>query len=118
MSPSSRLLNLTFAWLLLAVPSLGGPWLWLGGAGALVVLIDAMISRFTKPLDLQRRLPGRFASGEPGEERLVLRNESARSAKVEIFDGIPQGAVAPTLLWCGVVVFLLLEVRRFSFLGF
>jgi hypothetical protein len=49
---------------------------------------------------------------------LVLQNESARSAKVEIFDGIPQGAVAPTLLWCGVVVFLPVEVRRFSFLGF
>jgi hypothetical protein len=67
----------------LAVPSLMQPLLWLGGAGALVVLIDAMISRF--------------------------------SAKVEIFDGIPQGAVAPTLLWCGVVVFLPVEVRRFSF---
>jgi len=95
-------------WLLLsavavAVPSLAGPWLWLGGAGGIVVLIDAVIARFTKPLDLQRRLPGRFASGEAGEVRLVLRNESGRSAKVEVFDGIPQGAAALTLPWCGEV---------------
>jgi uncharacterized protein (DUF58 family) len=143
MSPSSRLLNLTFAWLLLsavavAVPSLAGPWLWLGGAGALVVLIDALIVRFTKLLDLQRRLPGRFASGEAGEVRLVLRNEGARSAKVEVFDGIPQGAAAPTLPWRGLVpanreikvfhpvtltargeaVFGPVHVRRLSPLGF
>lgn len=143
MSPSSRLLNLTSAWLLLsavavAVPSLAGPWLWLGGAGGIVVLIDAVIARFTKPLDLQRRLPGRFASGEAGEVRLVLRNESGRSAKVEVFDGIPQGAAALTLPWCGEVppnrkikvfhpvtlwergeaVFGPVHVRRLSPLGF
>ena len=143
MSPALRLLTISSVWLLLAVvvvavPSLAGPWLWLGGAGTCVVLIDALVIRFTKPLDLQRRLPGRFASGEPGDVRLVLRNESGRSAKVEIFDGIPQGAVAPTLPWCGEVppnreikvfhpvtlatrgeaVFGPVEVRRFSPMGF
>lgn len=108
MSPTSRLLTLTALWLLLAiitvvVPSLMRPWLWLGGAVALVVLVDALLMRLSRPLDLQRRLPGRFALGEVGEVRLIMRNETARTALVEIFDGIPQGAVAPTLPWSGVV---------------
>src|SRR6478609_519456 len=108
MSPTTRLLALSLAWLLLAViasavPSLILPWLWLGGIVALGVVVDAFIARIQKPLEVQRRLPGRFAVGEAGEVRLILRNESDRSAKVEIFDGIPQGALAPTLPWSGEI---------------
>ncbi len=108
MSPTLRLLALASAWLLLAavasaVPSLMVPWWWLGGIVALVVVIDAVIVKFSRPLDLQRRLPGRFAMGEAGEVRLILRNDSGWSAKVEVFDGIPAGAQAPTLPWSGEV---------------
>ena len=108
MSPTTKLLVLSSAWLLLAagasaVPALMMPWLWLGGAVGLVVAIDAGIGLFRKPLELQRRLPGRFALGEAGEVRLVLRNEGSRPANVEVFDGIPQGASAPTLPWSGEV---------------
>lgn len=106
MSPSSRLLAFATAWLLLAViasalPWLMTPWLWLGGAFGVVAILDGLLSWMTKPLELQRRLPGRFALGESGEVRLTLRNPGNAYANVEIFDGIPQGAEAPTLPWKG-----------------
>lgn len=129
-------------WLLLAViavafPSLAVAWLRLGAAAGVVVLTDAVLVRFAKPLELERRLPGRFALGEAGEVRLILRNVGATPAKIEIHDGVPPGAVAPVLPWTGVVpesreirvfhpvtlsergeaVFTRVHVRRFSPLG-
>ena len=143
MSPTSRLLTFASLWLLLAavasaISSLMQPWVWLGVGAAVVMLTDAFLAWFRKPLEVTRRLPGRFALGEAGEVRLTLRNESARAARVELFDGIPQGAVAPTLPWSGEVpagrevrvfhpvtlvergeaVFGALHLRRFSPLGF
>ncbi len=142
MSPTSRLLTLAAAWLLLAViasavPTLMQPWLWLGAGAGVLILTDAIIAWVWKPLELQRRLPGRFALGEAGEVRLSVRNDCSRPALVEIFDGIPQGAVAPTLPWAGMVpagreirvfhpvtlrergeaVFGPVQMRRFSPLG-
>lgn len=142
MSPTNRLLALSSAWLLLAVvtvalPSLAMPWLGLGGVVAAVLFVDALVLRFQKPLDVHRRLPGRFALGEAGEVRLTLRNESGSTAKVSIFDGIPADALAPTLPWNGTVpplreirvfhpvtisergevTFGPVHVRRISFLG-
>ena len=143
MSPTSRLLALAMAWLLLAViaavlPWLMLPWLVLGGVGALGVLADAILAHGRKPIGVQRRLPGRFALGEAGEVRLILRNEGRGPAKLELFDGIPPGAVAPALPWAGEVpasrevrvfhpvtlsergeaVFGPVHVRRFSPMGF
>lgn len=108
MSPTSRLLALAVVWLLLAglasaVPWLMAPWLWLGVGVGLVVGVDGILSFVRKPLELQRRLPGRFALGESGEVRLILRNLDTSVAHVEVFDGIPQGALAPTLPWTGRV---------------
>ncbi len=108
MTPTVRLLALALAWLLLAiiaagVPVLMMPWLWLGGVVALGVLVDGIIARSRKPLELQRRLPGRFALGQPGEVGLIVRNGGSRFARVDIFDGIPQGALAPGLPWTGEV---------------
>ncbi|MEO8616244.1 MAG: DUF58 domain-containing protein, partial [Luteolibacter sp.] len=108
MSPTSRLLTFAFAWLLLAtvaaaLPVLMLPWLWLGGVLALVILVDALTVRFLMPLEIERRLPGRFALGEAGEVRLILRNSSTVLASVEIFDGIPTGAEASALPWSGIV---------------
>lgn len=108
MSPTSRLLALASAWLLLAiiaaaVPALMTPWLWLGAALAAGVLADGIVVRTWKPLEIQRRLPGRFAQGESGEVRLIVKNESRRPAVVEIHDGIPQGAQAPSLPWTGEI---------------
>jgi len=108
MTPTLRLLTLASAWLLLAiiataVPALMMPWLWLGGVVALGVLADGIIARSRKPLELKRRLPGRFAMGQPGEVGLIVRNEGGQPARLEIFDGIPQGALAPSLPWTGEV---------------
>lgn len=108
MSPTFRLLVLSALWLLLAavasgVPALLQPWVWLGAAGAVIVLVDALLALLRKPLELERRLPGRFALGEAGEVRIIVRNESPLAAKVEIYDGVPQGAVAQELPWAGVV---------------
>ncbi len=129
-------------WLLLAaiaaaLPVLDAVWLWSGVAVAVVVLVDALLARFARPLVLERRLPGRFALGEAGEVRLILRNETPRPAKVELYDGVPAGAKAPVLPWTGVVpgnreirvfhpvtlsergeaLFTPVHVRRFSPLG-
>lgn len=108
MTPTSRLLSLSLAWLLLAVlatavPALMTPWLWLGAALAAMLGADALAARLWNPLEVSRRLPGRFAQGEFSEVRLTLRNAGGRAARIEVFDGIPQGADAPSLPWAGEV---------------
>lgn len=140
--PTTRLLTLAVLWLLLAVlavglPWLQVPWLWLGAAVVAVMGWDAAGVWLRKPLELERVLPGRFALGEAGEVRLTLKNHGGRRAVVEIFDGIPQGALAPSMPWSGAVaagqeikiyhrvtlsvrgevVFGPVHVRRFSLLG-
>jgi uncharacterized protein (DUF58 family) len=108
MSPTSRLLLLALAWLLLAVVALAFPallagWQLLGGIMGLVALIDGVMAWFQSPLEIRRRLPGRFAAGEPGEVGLIVRNPSPRSARIEMFDGVPQGSVAEVMPWKGEV---------------
>jgi len=108
MSPTVRLLVLALAWLLLAavialVPSQAVVWAWLGGAALVVVVIDAVWVACFRPLGVRRQLPARFAFGEAGEVGLILRNEGARVARVEVFDGIPQRAVAEDLPWSGEI---------------
>lgn len=108
MNPTHRLLALVSAWLLLAavaaaVPALLLVWQWLGVAGALCLLVDALWVSILPPVEIRRRLPGRFAFGEPGEVGLILRNEGDRAAVIEVFDGIPQGALTEVLPWAGEV---------------
>lgn len=142
MSPTSRLLSLALAWLLLAVVALAFPallagWQLLGVILGLVAVIDAVMAWFQPSLEIRRRLPGRFAAGEPGEVGLIVRNPSARSARIEMFDGVPQGSVAEVMPWKGEVppnreirvfhpviihqrgesVFGPVQVRRISWLG-
>ncbi len=108
MSPTLRLLYLALSWLLLAVVAVAWSafapiWGWLGLAGLLVVVADAVWVWSWRPIRIRRRLPGRFALGEPGEVGLYLSNESGRAAQVELFDGIPQGAETEELPWQGEV---------------
>lgn len=108
MTPTFRLLVLAIVWLLLAVvtvalPWLMMPWLWLGILTSGVVATDALIVVFRKPLEIERRLPGRFALGEASDVRLLLKNASHRTSLIELFDGIPSGAVAPALPWSGEI---------------
>ncbi len=107
-SPTQRLLAVAAGWLALAALAVAVPgflpvWQGLGALALVVALADAVVLRTFRPLDIRRRLPGRFALGEPGEVGLVLRNESARPAIVGMFDGIPPGAGAETMPWSGVV---------------
>lgn len=108
MSPSQRLLALAAAWLLLAavvsaVPALLVLWLGIGVLAAVVAVVDAALAFASKPLDVRRKLPGRFALGEPGEVGLFLRNDGGKPAIIEVFDGIPQGCVAESMPWRGEV---------------
>jgi uncharacterized protein (DUF58 family) len=108
MSPTSRLLAWTVVWLLLAtvavaVPSFTQPWCWLGVGASVLAATDALLAWMRRPIEVLRRLPGRFALGEGGEVQLILRNAGGQVARVEIFDGIPPGADAPMLPWSGEV---------------
>jgi len=78
-------------------------WKWLGiGAGAVALFDMARLWYLKTPL-VRRRLPGRFAAGEPGEVGLFLRNEGKQAARIEVFDGIPQRAVAGEMPWAGEI---------------
>ncbi len=108
MSPTFRLLAIFSGWtilsaLVVAFPALAGPWLWLGAGISAVVLADAVALWFRKPLEVRRRLPGRFALGEKGEVRLTMVHHGSRRARVSLFDGIPPGAEAPAMPWTGDV---------------
>ena len=108
MSPTKRLLAYATVWLLLAVlavivPALVPVWKWLGVAALVLIAADAVWVRSFRPIEIRRRLPGRFALGEPGEVGLFLFNDQSRMAVIELFDGIPQGAVADVLPWSGEV---------------
>lgn len=142
MTPTRRLLNLALAWLLLGVagvfvPALMPVWKWCGIAAAAVALLDLVWLRCLRAPEVKRRLPGRFALGEPGEVMLEFHNSGKQPARIEAFDGIPQGAVAETMPWSGELpvnreirvfhpvtltvrgeaVFGPVEVRRFSWLA-
>jgi len=115
MSPTYRFLVIAIVWLLLAVvavalPSLLTAWSWLGIGVAQVMVVDAIWVCSLKRLEIRRRLPGRFALGEPGEVVLTICNEGRRLARIELFDGIPQHSSAEGLPWSGVVP-ALREVR-------
>jgi uncharacterized protein (DUF58 family) len=108
MIPTRRLSMIALGWLLLALPAVVWPqlqvaWACLGCLALVVILTDGVWVRVLRPLEVKRRLPGRFALGEVGEVALTLRNPGKRSARVELFDGIPQGALAETMPWSGEV---------------
>ncbi len=124
MVPTQRIVTLCFVWLLLGAvpvmaPGMVMPWFGLGGFALLVALADWLFVRFTAGPTVKRRLPGRFACGEPGEIGIFLGNESAKPARVEFFDGIPQGSVTELLPWAGelppsreIKVFYQLTIRE------
>lgn len=93
------LAGLTVSWF----PAFATAWLALGGGIALLMIVDAIRLRLRPTLEIVRRLPGRFALGESGEVRLVLRNTTSGGLDLEIFDGVPTGAEAPAMPWAGEV---------------
>ena len=108
MSPTSRSLRLIAAWLILAIvasifPTLQGWWLGLGVLAGVLIVVDGALGISLPRMEVERRLPGRFAQGEAGEIRLTVRNNGSRAVGVEIFDGIPENSLAPALPWSGTV---------------
>jgi uncharacterized protein (DUF58 family) len=106
MRPTNATFGLTLLWAFLGLavswfPNQATTWWLVGGVFALVVLTDALRLRFMKPIVVVRRLPGRFALGEPGEVRLTLSNPGGQGIDLELYDGIPVGADAPTMPWQG-----------------
>lgn len=102
MSPTYRFLVIALLWLLMAtvaiaVSSLLVTWRWLGFAALLVALVDGVWVWCVGSLEIVRRLPGRFALGEPGEVILSVRNNGKTPALIEVFDGIPQHSYAEGL---------------------
>ncbi|MGD7651851.1 MAG: DUF58 domain-containing protein [Verrucomicrobiales bacterium] len=108
MTPTTRTLKLASAWLVVAavacaVPAVLVAWWWVGAVVFGCLAVDFAWVVWSGFPGVERRLPGRFAMGEPGEVQLVLRNGGRAKMEVEVFDGIPQGAVAETLPWSGEV---------------
>jgi len=108
MQPTGRTLGWVSAWAVAGLivafwPVTAMAW-WIAG-GALLggLLIDLLRLRFSPGVEIVRRLPGRFALGEPGEVRLTLRNPGKRPLHLEIYDGVPMGADAPTMPWSGEI---------------
>ncbi|HEY8962056.1 MAG TPA: DUF58 domain-containing protein, partial [Luteolibacter sp.] len=108
MQPTGRTLGGVGAWALAGLipsfwPALAIPWWIVGGAMLGGFVIDLLRLRLSPGVEISRRLPGRFALGEPGEVRLTLRNAGKRSLFLDLFDGIPPGADAPTMPWSGEI---------------
>lgn len=124
MNPTGRTLGIVVAWALFGVLVSAWPaFAPAGGSGALstltplvklawwiaaaviaaIALADLLVLFRLQKLEVNRRLPGRFAVGEASEVRLDLLNASRLSAKVEVFDGIPAGAEAEAMPWQGTI---------------
>ncbi|WP_200279710.1 DUF58 domain-containing protein [Haloferula rosea] len=109
MTPSLITLRFLFVWLLLGVAASiwGGQvlvtWYVVGGALVLLFLIDGLLLWKGSKIELVRKLPERFALGEPGEVGIELVHHGAPSCALMLFDGIPEGAEAEAMPWTGMV---------------
>jgi uncharacterized protein (DUF58 family) len=78
-------------------------WWMSGSLAAAIALVDAILLRGQRRVEVSRRLPGRFAVGEPADVLLEIRNPGRSAAVVEVFDGIPPGATAEAMPWSGTI---------------
>jgi uncharacterized protein (DUF58 family) len=107
MRPTSFFLSLMLAWtafgLLASVwpQVLGLLWLFCGIVLTIAAGIDISSLPKTRHLHLQRQLPARFALGSPAPVALTVSHDLKRSLTVELIDGLPTTAEAPTLPWNG-----------------
>lgn len=109
MIPSRITLHALFVWLLVGVAASiwgGGvlvTWVVAGATFVLAFILDAVwLHRFSS-IELSRRLPERFALGEPGEVELDLVHHGAGATTMMIYDGVPEGAQAEAMPWTGLV---------------
>lgn len=97
MRPTSLLLKLLIAWLVLAVAA--SVWekfaiLWqiAGGALLLLLIVDALTLPRRGRITGTRSLPGRFALGVGSQVTLTVAHSLRRTVDLEVFDGIPTAA--------------------------
>lgn len=108
--PGKNFARASVCWLVLAVivvafPVLGGAWWWIGGGIAALAFLDVLALAGVKSPRVTRRLPGRFALGQEGEVAITLvGRRMGKAERVEVFDGIPSGALAETMPWSGALV--------------
>ncbi|MCW1886279.1 DUF58 domain-containing protein [Luteolibacter flavescens] len=108
MSPTARALGIVVAWALFGLAAsvwreLVTPW-WISAVVlAVTALVDGIVLKRFAPVEISRRLPGRFAVGEASDVRLDVRNPGRFPAVVEIFDGIPAGGQAEAMPWAGTI---------------
>ena len=106
MIPTRRLLSLSLCWMVPAVAAAIWPlwipiWKGFGLIAGIITLGDMFALCLRKPMLVRRVLPERFALGEPGEVMLALTNTGRKRTQIEVFDGIPQHAVAEFMPWSG-----------------
>ncbi|MCH1922195.1 hypothetical protein L9G15_22590, partial [Shewanella sp. A3A] len=79
MSPTARALGIVVAWALFGLAAsvwreLVTPW-WISAVVlAVTALVDGIVLKRFAPVEISRRLPGRFAVGEASDVRLDVRN--------------------------------------------
>jgi uncharacterized protein (DUF58 family) len=106
--PSSGALYFCGLWVLTGVvvsvfPALNLIWWLVGGLLFAAILLDGIVLLRVPSIEVERKLPSRFAINVDGEVVVRLSNRSHRSIRVRFFDGLPSVAVAESLPWRGVV---------------
>lgn len=109
MRPAPLLFRLALVWTALGLfasiwPAiLGVPWLISGLLLAVTALFDPLSLPKERQIHIDRALPGRFALGNPAPVSLTLHHDLRRPLQIEVFDGLPPSAEAPSLPWSGTL---------------
>jgi len=106
MQPTRYVIRIAILWVVLGFGAgLWSPlesfWLW-GGAVFVVVLIADMVAARLLPIpEVERALPGRFASGVKQMVSLTLRHSGSMPLQVCCYDGLPEEAKSKEMPWVG-----------------
>ncbi len=108
MRPTTRLLHSILVWIAFGIAaSFWQPFvaLWWELGVLLVALfgIDFILSRSSRRIDIERKIPGRLAINVEAEISLTLHNRSRLNAHLSVFDELPEEAHAPDIPWNGAV---------------
>ncbi len=106
--PSAFLLKLLILWVIFGLAaswwdSLELAWLLTGAILGVIFFVDLVAVFLRKKLLVERKLPGRFALGVPGEVKLRVRQLGKGTRHFEVYDGIPADALCEHFPWQGAV---------------
>jgi len=108
MQPSRHLVYLAILWVVLGFCAglwspLVGVWLWGGVVICMVLVADFVWALLLKTPQLDRVLPGRFASGIEQMVSVKLKNLGGFPLRVCCFDGLPEDAESLEMPWNGTL---------------